>query len=112
VFWEALFGLIFGVPDRPPERTSSLGQLFSTMERAGLDERFRARVRRAMRRGNSALGLFAKNQFTESSMGQPFLRPQAYVSAQLLPDQDVELLKELGWSAREEGSQPTSDPRV
>jgi uncharacterized membrane protein len=111
VFWEALFGLIFGVPDRPPETSSSLGQLFGTMERAGLDERFRARVRRAMRRGSSALGFFASNQSAESLMGQPFLRPQTYVCAHLLPDQDVELLKELGWSAREEGSKPAPDPR-
>jgi uncharacterized membrane protein len=99
IFWEALFGLIFGVPDRLPAACSSLGQLLGTMERAGLDVHFRTRVRRALRRGNSALGHFAVNQATESLITQPYLRPKASVCARLLPDQEVELLKELGWSA-------------
>ncbi len=98
VFWEALFGLIFRVPYRFPEAGSSLGVLFSAMEQAGLDERFRTRARRALRRDSSALGLFAGAEVTLPPISQPYLRPHAFVSARLAPDQDVELLKELGWS--------------
>lgn len=100
VFWEALFGLIFEVPERPPATSSSLGQLFGTMERAGLDERFRRRARRALRRGSSALGLYALDRATEPLISQPLLRPHACVCAPLAPSEDVELLRELGWSAR------------
>jgi uncharacterized membrane protein len=100
VFWEALFGLIFGVPDRPPATSSNLGQLLGTMERAGLDVQFRTRVRRVLRRGSAALGVFADSRAAECLITQPYLRPQACVCVRLLPEQDVELLKELGWTAR------------
>ena len=104
VFWEALFGLTFRVTDRAPARDSNVGQLFGTIERAGLDERFRARVRRALRRGGSALALFALNWNTESLINQLYLRPDAYVRARLSPEQDFELLKELGRVPPEEQS--------
>jgi len=99
VFWEALFGLTFGVSERVPATGSSVGRLFRTMEQAGFDVHFRARVRRTLRRGSSALGLVASNQATESLIAQPYLRPRASVRARLLPDQDLELLRELGWFA-------------
>jgi uncharacterized membrane protein len=96
VFWEVLFGLVFRAPDRSPTSTSNLGQLFETIERAGLDERFRARVRRALSKGKSALGLFALNWNTESLINAQFLRPEELVRVHLSPEQDVELLNELG----------------
>jgi uncharacterized membrane protein len=98
VFWEALFGLIFRVasPAPAPADNSNLGQLFTKMERAGLDERFRARARRALQRGSSALALFALNWNTESLLNQLYLRPHALVRASLSPQQHLELLRELG----------------
>jgi uncharacterized membrane protein len=96
VFWEALFGLVFREPARAPAIDSNVGQLFGIIERAGLDERFRARVRRALRSGTSALGIVALNWTTEAMLNQLFLRPAASVRARLSPEQEVELLKELG----------------
>ena len=96
VFWAAFFGLTFRLPARVPATDSSVGQLFGTIERAGLDEHFRARVRRALRRGTSALALFALNWNTETLVDQLYLRPDTYVRARLSPEQDFELLKELG----------------
>jgi uncharacterized membrane protein len=97
VFWEALFGLTFGVSERVPATGSSVGRLFRTMERAGFDVHFRARIRRTLRRGSSALGLVAGDLLTEALIAQPYLRPRASVRARLLPNQDMELLRELGW---------------
>jgi uncharacterized membrane protein len=106
VFWEALFGLTFRVTDRAPATDSNVGQLFGTIERAGLDERFRARMRRALRRGSSALALFALNGNTEALIDQLYLRPDAYVRARLSPEQDFELLKELGRLPPEDEQSP------
>jgi uncharacterized membrane protein len=106
VFWEALFGLTFRVTGRAPARDSNVAQLFGTIERAGLDERFRARVRRALGRGSSALALFALNWNTESLINQLYLRPDAYVRARLSPEQAFELLKELGRAPPEDEQSP------
>jgi uncharacterized membrane protein len=115
VFWEALFGLTFGVSERVPATGSSVGRLFRAMERAGFDVHFRARIRRTLRRGSSALGLVAGDLVSEALIAQPYLRPRASVRARLLPDQDVELLRELGWfvpSAERElfGATPLESP--
>jgi uncharacterized membrane protein len=106
VFWEALFGLVFREPDRAPATDSNLGQLFGIIERAGLDERFRARVRRALRSGTSALGIVALNWTTEAQLNQLFLKPDASVRARLSPEQAVELLKELGSVLADEVESP------
>ena len=106
VFWEALFGLTFRATDRAPATDSNVGQLFGTIERAGLDERFRARVRRALRRGRSALALFTLNWNTEALINQLYLRPDTYVRARLSPEQDFELLKELGRLPPEDEQSP------
>jgi uncharacterized membrane protein len=96
VFWEALFGLIFRVPAPAPADNSHLGQLFGTIERAGLDACFRARVRAVLHRGGSALALFALNWNTEALLSQLYLRPDALVRAWLSPEQDLELMREVG----------------
>jgi uncharacterized membrane protein len=96
VFWEALFGLTFRVPDRPPAADSNVGQLFGTIDRAGLDEHFRAEVRRAFQSGSSALALFALNWDAESWFDELYLRPDAYVRSRLTPQQETDLLTELG----------------
>jgi uncharacterized membrane protein len=96
VFWEALFGLIFRTAEPVPDENSNLGQLCGAIDRAGLDESFRARVRQTLRCGNSALALFALNWNTDSRINQLYLRPDAWVRAWLSPQQEIELLSELG----------------
>ena len=96
VFWEALFGLIFHTPTPAPAHSSNLGRFFGTLERAGLDERFRASVRQTLGCSTSALALLVLNWNTESLLSQLYLRPDAFVRARLASQQDVVLLRELG----------------
>jgi uncharacterized membrane protein len=96
VFWEVFFGLVFGISDPAPADNSHLAQLFGAIDRAGLDTAFRARVRRALESGNSALAVFAMNWNADASINQVYLRPHACVRAWMSPAQERELLTELG----------------
>jgi Protein of unknown function (DUF1269) len=89
VFWEALFGLVFCDPDRAPATDSNLGHLLGIIERAGQDERFRARVRRTLRSVTSALGIFALNWNTDVLINQLFLKPDAYVRVGYRPNRSL-----------------------
>ena len=50
MFWEALFGLVFLVPVPGSSYGPGAGALFETVVHVGVDDRFRARARRAWRR--------------------------------------------------------------
>jgi uncharacterized membrane protein len=96
VFWEALLGLTFRSPDPAPANNSNLGQLLGAIDRAGLDEGFRARVRHVLTSGRSALALVALNWNTESLIDHLYLRPDVLVRTVFSPQQELELLGELG----------------
>jgi uncharacterized membrane protein len=96
VFWEALFGLIIRASAPALADSSDLAKLFATIERAGLDRRFRARARKVMQCGSSALALFALNWNAESLLNHFYLRPHVLVRASLSPQQHLELLRAVG----------------
>jgi uncharacterized membrane protein len=96
VFWEAFFGLVLRVPTAGTSYGENLGGLFGAIDRAGLDADFRDRVRCALGRGCSGLGLIATNWEPEPLLNQVFLRPGSLLRASLSVEQDWELVRELG----------------
>jgi uncharacterized membrane protein len=96
VFWEALFGLVLMVPKAGTAYGENLGGLFGAIDRAGLDGTFRDRVRCALGRGCSGLGLIATDWQPEPVLNQVYLRPGALLRASLSAEQDSELVRELG----------------
>lgn len=96
VFWEALFGLVFLVPTPGTAYGPNLGGLFGAIDRAGLDEEFRAQVRHTLRRPGSGLTFLATNWEPDLVLDQLYLRPDALLRASLSIEQDAELVRELG----------------
>jgi uncharacterized membrane protein len=98
VFWESLFGLVFLVPTPGSAHSAgpSLGGLFGTLERAGLDVRFRNQVSRSLRPGCSALALLASHWAIDTIIRRLSLAPVELVRTTLSPEQDLELMTELG----------------
>jgi uncharacterized membrane protein len=96
VFWEALFGMVFLVPVAGTAYGSNLGGLFGTIDRAGLDAEFRARVRHALSRGSSGLALIATGWSPEPVLSQFVARPSAVLTASLRLEPGSELMRELG----------------
>jgi uncharacterized membrane protein len=100
VLWEALFGLIFLVPAPRTAYGSNLGALFGAIDRAGLDAAFRSRVRAALGRGTSGLGLLASDWNPDLMFKQMLLGPEMLLRASIVLDQDSDLMRELGGGAR------------
>jgi uncharacterized membrane protein len=96
VLWEALFGLIFRVPEPGTAYGSSLGGLFGAIDRAGLDADFRARVRIALGARTSGLALIATGWNAEPVLSGFPVRPRALISASLVLEHNSELMRELG----------------
>jgi uncharacterized membrane protein len=96
VFFEALFGLIFLVPSPGTAYGPNLGGLFGIIDRAGLDNDFRAHVRAALPRPGSGLTFLATNWRPELVLDQVYLRPDTLLSRSLSRTQDGELVRELG----------------
>jgi uncharacterized membrane protein len=55
MFWELLFGVLFFVPFFGMSLGADLGALMDKVERSGIDEQFRRRVRDLMKPGTSGL---------------------------------------------------------
>jgi uncharacterized membrane protein len=96
VLWEALFGMIFHVPEAGTAYGENLSGLFGVLERAGLDERFRERVRGVLGRGSSGLAMLSIVGNAEPILNQLGLRPDAVIRASFTPQQDLELQREVG----------------
>jgi uncharacterized membrane protein len=96
VFFEALFGLVFLVPTPGTAYEPNLGGLFGTIDRAGLDDDFRARVRAALRRPGSGLGFLATDWSPQLVLDQLYLRPDTLLRTSLSTAQDAEVVRELG----------------
>jgi uncharacterized membrane protein len=96
VLWEALFGLIFLVPDTGTSYGTALGGLFGAIDRAGLDAEFRARVRAVLRNQTSGLALIATGWDPQPILSDFPMRPVTLIRAPLRLEQDSELIRELG----------------
>jgi uncharacterized membrane protein len=96
VLWEALFGLVFLVPASGIAYGSNLGGLFGAIDRAGLDAEFRASIREALGPRSSCLAVIATGWDPEAVLSEFLLRPSALLRAEVLLEQDSELMSELG----------------
>lgn len=100
VLWEAVFGLIFLVPVTGTAYGLNLGGLFGTIDRAGLDADFRARVRSALAPRCSGLGVIATGWCPEPVLSRFIARPGAILKTSLQLEPDSELMRELGGTPR------------
>jgi uncharacterized membrane protein len=106
MLWEAFFTLVFLVPASHSAYGANLGGLFGAIDRAGLDEGFRANVRSALSRGRSGLTFLALDWDPALVLDQLYLQPDVVVQASLSPEQDAELVQELG------GARPICERRT
>ena len=75
MFWEALFGLVFLVPVPGSSYGPGAGALFETVVQVGVDNRFRARARRALVPGTSGVALLLTDEDAQAVLS--FLEPRA-----------------------------------
>jgi uncharacterized membrane protein len=100
VLWGALFELVFVVPTAGAAYGPSLGAVFGTLDRAGLDADFRGRVRSALGSGTSGLAFFVVEVDPTPVLDRLPTHPSALVRRSLSLEQDAELMHELGGLAR------------
>ena len=96
LFWEALFGLVLLPHASGSSYGPHAGALFETVSRAGVDEAFRTRARRAFTAGTSAIGMLSSNERARSLRALLVSHNARIVSTPLSPDQDLKLARELG----------------
>ena len=96
MFWEALFGLVFLVPVAGSSYGPGAGALFETVTQVGVDDGFRARARGALVPGTSGVALLVGSEDAESVLSLLGPLGGTTVRAQLTPEQDAELERELG----------------
>ena len=96
ILWEALFGLVFLVPAPGTSYGSNLGGLFGAIDRAGIDQHVRVRIREALGPRTSGLGLVLAEANSEliADMLHPHGGTVVVTSLSLEPDS--ELAQELG----------------
>ena len=90
VLWGAHFGLVFLVPTPGTARGPKLGAFFGTMDRAGLDEEFRVRIRDALGWPVSGLTFLATGWDAELVLERLSLQPDVLLRASLSLEQDGE----------------------
>ena len=100
MFWEALFGLVFLVPVPGSSYGPGAGALFETVVHVGVDDRFRARARRALAPGTSGVALLLTDEGAQPVLSFLEAHGGAVVSARLTPAQHAELERELGGAHR------------
>jgi uncharacterized membrane protein len=96
ILWEALFGLVFLVPAVGTSYGPHLGGLFGAIDRAGIDELVRERIRGALGPRTSALGMFLGVAKPELVHGLVRAHGGTAVQASLALEPDSELAQELG----------------
>ncbi|MBV8955676.1 MAG: DUF1269 domain-containing protein [Solirubrobacterales bacterium] len=96
ILWEALFGLVFLVPAAGTSYGPNLGGLFGAIDRAGIDEDARARIREALGPGSSALGLLLRETRPELVTQLIQAHGGTKVEASISLEEDSELAQELG----------------
>jgi len=96
LFWEALFGLVLLPHASGSSYGPNAGALFETVSRAGVDDAFRARARKAFTAGTSAIGILASDEKAPSVLALLASHNARIVSTPLSSEQDVELAREFG----------------
>ena len=96
VLWEALFGLVFTVPTAGSAYGANLGGLFGAIDRAGIDERFRTRMRKALGPRSSGLAMLLRETDPAPLVERARARPRTVLRTSLSPEQDSALREELG----------------
>jgi uncharacterized membrane protein len=96
ILWEALFGLVFLVPAAGTSYGPHLGGLFGAIDRAGIDEVVRARIRDALGPRTSALGMFLRVARPALVTGLLRAHGGTAVQAALSLEPESELAQELG----------------
>lgn len=96
VLWEALFGLVFTVPTAGSAYGANLGGLFGAIDRAGIDEHFRTRIRKALGPRSSGLAMLLHETDPAPLLERARVRPRTVLRTSLSLEQDTALREELG----------------
>jgi uncharacterized membrane protein len=96
MLWEALFGLVFLVPTPGSAYGSNLGALFGAIERAGIDEELRGRIRESLGPRTSGLAMILPERNPDLEADLQRAHGATVIEASLSLEQDSELANELG----------------
>lgn len=99
--WEALFGLVLLVPVAGSSYRPNLGGLFGAIDRGGIDEGVRDRIRDLLGPPTSALGMFLRDARPELVTGVIHAYGGTAAEASLSLEPDSELAQELERSRRQ-----------
>jgi uncharacterized membrane protein len=96
ILWEALFAMVFLVPAPGTAYGAHLGSIFGAIDRAGIDEDARRRIRAALGPRTSGIAFLLTDD--TSSFVTDLLRAQGgtVIDAHLAIDPGSELVRELG----------------